>query len=162
MDGYSILEPNVSNYFLLLFQMQEKLQQLQSQLIGHEAAKKDLEKSLADKIDSESEEKQKLMQVVIKIQFLGPHGSHHPRKTKSIFDYKTFVGLQNEYPPFLLFLFSGDRVFERGQIRTWLASGQNEPTGDCRARGSSTRTENCRFAQGTTCQGKNRNLSQTY
>ena len=82
--------------------MQEKLQQLQSQLIGHEAAKKDLEKSLADKIDSESEEKQKLMQVVIKIQFLGPHGSHHPRKTKSIFDYKTFVGLQNEYPPELL------------------------------------------------------------
>ena len=63
MDGENISEPNVSNYFLLLFQMQEKLQQLQSQLIGHEAAKKDLEKSLADKIDSESEEKQKLMQV---------------------------------------------------------------------------------------------------
>jgi len=45
-------------------EMQEKLQQLQSQLIGHEAAKKDLEKSLADKIDSESEEKQKLMQEI--------------------------------------------------------------------------------------------------
>ena len=42
MDGENISEPNVSNYFLLLFQMQEKLQQLQSQLIGHEAAKKDL------------------------------------------------------------------------------------------------------------------------
>ena len=63
MDGENISDPNVSKYFLLLFQMQEKLQQLQSQLIGHEAAKKDLEKSLADKIDSESEEKQKLMQV---------------------------------------------------------------------------------------------------
>merc|ERR1712076_268594 len=45
-------------------EMQEKLQQLQSQLIGHEAAKKDLEKSLADKIDSESEEKQKLTQEI--------------------------------------------------------------------------------------------------
>ena len=40
MDGENISEPNVSNHFLLLFQMQEKLQQLQSQLIGHEAAKK--------------------------------------------------------------------------------------------------------------------------
>ena len=51
------------NHFHL--QMQEKLQQLQSQLIGHEAAKRDLEKTLADKSDSESEEKQKLIQVRI-------------------------------------------------------------------------------------------------
>ena len=85
MDGENISDPNVSKYFLLLFQMQEKLQQLQSQLIGHEAAKKDLEKSLADKIDSESEEKQKLMQVVNKIQFLGPHMVHTSTKTMATF-----------------------------------------------------------------------------
>ena len=47
------------------FQMQEKLQQLQSQLIGHEAVKRDLEKTLAEKSDCESEEKQKLMQVLV-------------------------------------------------------------------------------------------------
>merc|ERR1719312_1167739 len=45
-------------------EMQEKLQQLQSQLIGHEAAKRDLEKTLAEKSDSESEEKQKLIQEI--------------------------------------------------------------------------------------------------
>ena len=112
MDGENISEPNVSNYFLLLFQMQEKLQQLQSQLIGHEAAKKDLEKSLADKIDSESEEKQKLMQVVIKIQFLGPHGSH-PRKTESTFDYKTHMIYQN--------------LRDKICIPLWLAVGQSYP-----------------------------------
>jgi len=45
-------------------EMQEKLQQLQSQLIGHEAAKRDLEKTLAEKNDCESEEKQKLIQEI--------------------------------------------------------------------------------------------------
>ena len=47
--------------------MQEKLQQLQAKLAGHEEAKRDLEKSMAEKSDLESEEKEKLLKVTAKL-----------------------------------------------------------------------------------------------
>merc|ERR1719376_840586 len=45
-------------------EMQEKLHQLQAKLVGHEEAKKDLEKSMAEKDDFQSEEKQRLMKEI--------------------------------------------------------------------------------------------------
>jgi len=45
-------------------EMQEKLHQLQAKLVGHEEAKKDLEKSMAEKADFQSEEKQRLMKEI--------------------------------------------------------------------------------------------------
>jgi len=45
-------------------EMQEKLHQLQAKLVGHEEAKKDLEKSMAEKSDLESEEKERLLKEI--------------------------------------------------------------------------------------------------
>merc|ERR1719376_435722 len=45
-------------------EMQDKLHQLQAKLVGHEEAKKDLEKSMAEKADFQSEEKQRLMKEI--------------------------------------------------------------------------------------------------